>query len=289
MSKKNAGKKQVKKPHWLGRLMLLLPVSCALFYPLFLATQLDLVTDTYTSASLPAVFDGLKVAYLSDIHYGTYFSEQRVAALVEKVNALSPDLIILGGDYGEDAQGALQFFRLRPAFHANIATLAVMGNHDRTAPESTFSEITKAMIQAGIRPLVNDIMVLEKEGKRLAIASIDDMYNGFPELESVADRCRGCDFVIFAPHSPDILPQAYELPGGPFYQLALCGHTHGGQIAPFGYAIKSSSIFGNRYRSGWKQEMGTDLMVSNGVGTSWFPIRIGARPQYHLITLRSAE
>lgn len=287
MAKKTHEKKRAKKSNFLGRLLMLLPVSCALFYPLYLAGQLDLKEDTYVSAMLPECFDGLKVAFLSDIHYGAYLKENRVRDLVNRVNALEPDLIILGGDYGEDSQGALDFFYLKPDFRAKIGVVGVMGNHDRTPPESNLPALARAMMACGVRPLVNDALIIEKDGRQLAIAGVDDYYNGHPELETVAALCKHADITIFVPHTPDILPETYDQPDGPFYQLALCGHTHGGQVTLFGRAVKSSSDYGERFRTGWKKENGVDIMISNGVGTSFLPVRLGVRPQFHLITLRT--
>ncbi len=280
-------KKRAKHPSRLGKWMMLLPAGCALFYPLYLANQLDLVKETYHNPSLPSPFSGLSIAYVSDIHHGHFFSDERLDMLVNRVNALEADLILLGGDYGEDSAGALAFWQKKPAFQAKIATLAIFGNHDRTLPEENFLPIQNAMKAAGVIPLVNDTYLLEKEGHTLAIAGADDYYNGFPDLEKLARLTKGASFTIFLPHSPDMLPDTYQLPGGPFYQLALCGHTHGGQVALFGYAPKTSSDYGNRYRSGWYREHGVDLMVSNGVGTSMLPVRLGVRPQFHLITLCS--
>jgi len=286
MAKKEHEKRRAKKANLLGKVLMLLPVSCALLYPLYLGAQLDLVEDTYVSSRLPEVFDGLRVAFVSDIHYGAYLNEQRVRRLVSRVNALQPDLIILGGDYGEDSQGAVDFFRLQPGFQAKTGVLGVMGNHDRTLPESNLQVLMRAMADAGVRPLVNDVFIIEKAGKTLAIAGVDDYYNGAPRLDRAADLCQGAEFTIFAPHTPDILPEAYRLPGGPFFQLALCGHTHGGQVVLFNRALKSSSDYGEKYRTGWKKENGVDIMISNGVGTSFLPVRLGARPQIHLITLK---
>ena len=279
--------KSARYPSRLGKLLALLPAGCVLLYPLYLATRLDLKEDTYAHSSLPAVFDGLKIVYVSDIHYGTFFKNDRLDQLVERVNALDADIILLGGDYGEDSQGALEFWQKKPAFRARIATLCVFGNHDRTLPEENFIPIQDAMKAAGAIPLANDVYVLEKDGHTLAFAGPDDYYNGYPDLERLVHLSQTADFTIFLPHTPDILPQVYQLPEGPFYQLALCGHTHGGQVAFFGYAPKPSSDYGNRYRSGWYHEEGTDILVSNGVGTSMLPVRLGARPQFHLITLES--
>ena len=282
-------KVRAKHPGWLGRLLAMVPVTCVLLYPFYLAGQLDTVENVRFFAQLPAAFDGLRIVYLSDIHFGTYFKEARVRALVERVNALEPDLIILGGDYAEDSDTAIDFFALRPEFRAKYAVIGVLGNHDRTPPESNLPLLEAEMRAANVTPLINQTLTLEKDGFRLALAGIDDYYNGHPDLDAVAADCRSADFAIFLPHTPDVMPLVSAMPGGPFCQMALCGHTHGGQIALFGHAIKSSSDYGDRYLSGWYQESGVEMMVSNGVGTSFLPLRMGARPQIHLITLRSGE
>ena len=286
------GKKRKRKPKqvgWLGKGLAKLPASCPLLYPLYLARQLDTVEDTYASPLLPPAFDGLRVAYVSDIHFGALLKEDRVRALAERVNAWHADVLILGGDYGENAEGTLAFWRLKPGFQARSCTVATLGNHDRTLPEDSLPRILEAMRQDGVTPLVNDALILRREGASLALASTDDYYMGQPDLEKTARLCAGADFTIYCPHSPDILPETYALPGGPFYQMALCGHTHGGQVAVFGWAVKSSSDYGNRYRSGWYRESGVDILVSNGVGASGLPVRLGARPQVHLITLKRKE
>lgn len=282
-------KKRAKKVGWIGRLAALVPAGCALFYPWYLAAQLDTVSETYLNARWPAALDGLKIVFLSDIHYGSLFKEDRVRKLADRVNALEPDLILLGGDYGEDSDGAVEFFRLRPGFRAKYGVLAALGNHDRTLPESNLQAVQAVMRENGVIPLVNDVWTLNRDGQTVAFASVDDCFNGFPDLEKVAALCSGADFTLFFPHNPDILPSVYALPGGPFYQLALCGHTHGGQVALFGHSLHASSDYGDRYRSGWYHENGTDILVSNGVGTSWLPVRLGARPQIHLLVMKHGE
>lgn len=278
--------KKAGKPSRLGKWLALLPAGCALLYPLYLAAQLQTVEKAYINHALPRAFHGLKIAYVSDIHWGTFFSDERLQKLIEQVNALEADLIVLGGDYAEDADGALKFWQQKPVFKAKVATLAVLGNHDRTLPESHLPRIQRAMRQSGVIPLVNDVWTLEKEGKILSFAGIDDYYNGHPDLQKVARLCRKADFSVFLPHSPDVLPQAFALSDPPFFQLALCGHTHGGQVALLGWAPISSSHLGSRYLSGWYREKGADILVSNGVGTSVMPVRFGAAPQIHLITLQ---
>ena len=279
--------KKAKHICWLGSLLAKLPSSCKALYPLYLAAQLYTVEEVYPSDRIPKEFDGLRIVFASDIHYGKLFKEDRVRTLAERINALEADVVVLGGDYGCNSDAAVAFFRLNPSFHAKETVLGVMGNHDRTYPEENERLLLDAMRKDGVKPLVNDAVMLQRNGKRIAFAGTDDYFSGDPDLSYTAYRCRNADFVIYVSHNPDILPETYRMPGGPFYQLALCGHTHGGQVAIAGKAIKSPSGYGNRYLSGWFHENGVDILVSNGVGTTDLPVRLGAKPQIHLITLRS--
>ncbi len=282
-------KKTPRKISLLGRLLARLPSSCVLLYPIYLAAQLDTVEETYISGQWPREFDGLKIAFASDIHFGTLLKEDRVRMLSERINALEADIVLLGGDYGQHSDGAVEFFRLKPGFKARIAVLGAFGNHDRTLPEYNVGRIAQAMRQDGVIPVLNDAYLIKRNGKQIAFASTDDYSNGVPNLKRVANICRKADFTVFFPHNPDILPKTQNLTDGLFYQLALCGHTHGGQIALGGHAIKSSSIYGDRYLSGWKHEQGADILISNGVGTSLLPVRLGARPQIHLLTMKTKD
>lgn len=286
MKEQKDNHKKAGKPSRLGKWMALLPAGCALLYPLYLAMQLQLTEETYKNAALPRAFHGMKIAYVSDIHWGTFFSDERLEKLIEQVNALEADLIVLGGDYAEDADGALTFWQRKPVFRAKTATLAVLGNHDRTLPESHLPRIQRAMRQCGVIPLVNDVWMLEKDGRTMAFSGIDDYYNGHPDLRKVARLSQKADFSVFLPHTPDVLPDVYKLSDPPFFHLALCGHTHGGQVSLLGWAPVSSSHLGSRYLSGWYRENGADILISNGVGTSVMPVRFGAKPQIHLITLQ---
>ena len=278
-------KKQPHGIHWLGRMLAKLP-PWPILYPLYEASKLNLVEELYWSPKIPEGFDGFRILYLSDIHYGPLFPEERVRDLVERVNKLHADVVVLGGDYATNSDSAIDFFQLKPGFQAKTAVLGVLGNHDRRMPEDNLEKLLAAMREDGVTPLVNDGVILECKGSRMAFVACDDYYCGKPDLPKTAALSRNADYTVFLPHMPDILPETFKMPGGPFYQLALCGHTHGGQVAVLGHAVRSSSIYGSKYLSGWYHEHGVDFLVSNGVGVSGLPVRWGAKPQMHLITMR---
>ena len=276
------------KPSQLGIWLNGLPQSRWL-YPLHAARRLYLVEHEISLPNLPRPFAGLRVAYMSDIHYGAFLDASRLGELAERLNELEADLIILGGDYGEDAVHTFRFWKKLPRLHARLAVCGVLGNHDRA--EAGSEALAGAMYRRGVIPLVNNALYIAREGARLAVCATDDYNHGNPDFAGVAEQVKDADFVIFAPHSPDALLDAYAVGPKPFFQLALCGHTHGGQIAPFGLAPYTSSRhgwrYGNRYRTGEIDDDGVTVIVSNGVGASWLPIRLGAPPQYHLITLHA--
>ncbi len=284
-----------KKRGCLSRLIRKLVRFCVvlllLCYPFIEPYLLRVEQKTLAFSELPQGFDGLRVAFLSDIHYGPFFSADRLDALVSRVNALRPDLVLLGGDYANDSDGAVVFFQMRPAFSARLGVYAVPGNHDRVMPESNRDLLEGAMSAAGIVPLFNRTVPLTlSSGETIYLSGIDDYGNGHPDAAQAARSVRRDDFLIFLTHNPDAIPSFQEIPAldgsTDWADLILCGHTHGGQVTLFGQkALFSVTSYGERYRTGWKEENGAQILISNGVGTSVVPMRFFAPPQIHLLTL----
>ena len=98
--------------------------------------------------------------------------------------------------------------------------------------------------------------------------------------------------MIFVAHNPDILPTAMKTNGADgdnhWFDIALFGHTHGGQVTLFGFPLLAQFVpdLGDRYLSGWLEENRAAILVSNGVGTEGFPARLFAPSQIHLMTLK---
>lgn len=268
----------------LPRLLRHIPKDRKLLYPFYLAGQLDIREETYRGAGLPEAFDGLVLAYASDIHFGPLLSAPEADRVMASLSGLGADLIILGGDYGDHLHSSIAFFHHIPSFSANTTVIAVLGNHDYGKRCESLAPLLQAMREKNVVPLVNEVFTLERGGKRLVFMGPDDIQCGRPDLKLLKSLSATADYRVFIPHSPDIIPQA--LAEGLRFDLALCGHTHGGQIVLFGRSLYSSSRYKDRYRSGWYREGGADILVSNGVGTSILPMRLNTRPQIHRLTLR---
>lgn len=276
----------------LSRLLMLLLLLLLLVYPFAEPFMLETESVSLSSADLPQDIGQLRLVYLSDIHAGPFFSQSRVNDLISTVNRLNADLVLLGGDYADDSQGAIDFFKSMPHINSRYGVYAVVGNHDRTAPESNLSLLKAAMVSSGVMPLVNDVSGVRIGASTIYLVGIDDVDTGWPDLASVSAQVRQEDYVIFLSHSPGIIPDAHKATDASgrhmWFDLGLFGHTHGGQIAFVGDLLNISKV-DSRYQKGWLVENRTDLLISRGVGTSVLPIRLGNRPQIHLITVKSSQ
>ena len=274
-------------------IVLALAVLALLSYPFLETRMLSTQTHTLQVTNLPANLKNIQLAYASDFHQSAWYGQSKINEVIQRLNNMNADIIILGGDYATDSTSAIAFFENMPSLHARLGVFGVLGNHDRTQPESNRQKLTDAMKNAGVTPLVNSVSRVKVGQSYLYIAGVDDYYNGFPDVKGVAAQVSKDDFVIFAGHSPDLLPdaqKAVDINGsGHWFDLALFGHTHGGQINLFGYTPMRnvSDELSVRYLSGWREENRGAILISNGVGTSGLPVRLFAMPQVHLITLKT--
>ncbi len=276
-----------------SRVLMFLLLVGMIAYPFFEANMLDVDQRTVLVKNLPPNLKNMKIVFVSDIHQGTFFSQARVNNLINTINGLSPDIVLLGGDYAEDSDGAIDFFKTALPIQARLGVFGVVGNHDRTEPESNFTQLVAVMTNYGCLPLTNNIAKVKVGQAYAYIAGVDDYYNGHPDVAGVAQQVSRDDFVIFLGHSPDLLPAAFAAKSkendNHWFDLALFGHTHGGQVTLFGQPLipNLQPEIGNRYLSGWREENQASILVSNGVGVSNFPVRLFAVPQIHVITLKS--
>ena len=261
------------------------PKDIPLLHPFYVAGQLTTAQEELYLPGLPGAFEGFAVGYASDIHYGPLFHRDEAERLYDALLALKTDLLVLGGDYGNKLEKAIALFELFPPFPRELPVLAAMGNHDYGKRGESIQPLLNAMQSKNVIPLINQTWQTTRGAATLTVSMPDDILSGAPDLNALKKQTAGADFVLFAPHSPDLLPEAEK--AGFRFDLALCGHTHGGQITLFGRSLLSSSRYGDRYRSGWFEQGDALVRVSEGVGTSILPMRVGTRSQIHRLILRN--
>lgn len=239
-----------------------------------------------TSPDVPPGFDGARIVFLADVHTGraAYRSRRSVAKLVARVNAEKPDVVILGGDYvGGQNGGDKLFYPEIAKLVAPSGVVAAMGNHDIREGRDV---AVAGFASANIPLVVNGSVTLQRRGGHIRVAVVDDPWAGSDITSAAADGISPSEFAIFVAHTPDTFPTALPATDGVF-DLALAGHTHGGQVTLFGlYAPVIPSAYGQRYRGGWRTEQGIPVLVTRGIGTTGLPLRFFAQPQFHVIELR---
>jgi uncharacterized protein len=223
----------------------------------------------------------LRVAFASDFHAGATTSARVLAAACDALQELQPDVLLLGGDfvtvradYIHDLAAMLADVR------APLGKYAVFGNHDLRANRSV---LERALAGAGVTVLANEVVRLDAPHDDVTIAGLDDPIRGFPRGE-ILDDMTAVRIVLM--HAPDGLLAVADRR----YDLAVCGHTHGGQIAlpggmmpylPSGKLSREYPV--GLFRLGPAGDRA--LLVSRGVGCSTVPIRLRSPAQVHLFTI----
>lgn len=254
------------------------------------AARLRYIGIEIEDAKIPEAFDGMRMVFASDIHYGRNVMKASVKKTVANINALEPDYILLGGDYTEGLPYQTEkAFGILSGLKAKYGIYGVIGNHDIAAGKN---EIIDAMKKAGIEPLVNDGVLLTHKGQSIALCGVDDMMFGEPNI-SRALRNTKADYVIALSHNPDYIEDIAIIRDdfkGPNVDFVFAGHTHGGQITFFNkFALMNANALGEKYRTGYKEHKGIKMYVSNGTGTSVLPFRFFSRPDMLVITLKHKE
>jgi len=222
----------------------------------------------------------LRLAFASDFHAGPTTHPGMFARLAEELLRRAPDVLLLGGDYvSSRAEHLAVLLPVLARYQPPLGVYAVLGNHDLWADAAS---IRRQLSAAGIVVLVNSHQALPAPFSEVSICGIDDPWVGEPDL---AGAFQGSGPIrIFLTHSPDAL----LLLGDERFDLALAGHTHGGQIAlADGTPIVSAGgplarIYG---RGRFELPDNGPLIVSRGVGCSNIPVRLNADPELTLCTL----
>ncbi|MFC0878585.1 metallophosphoesterase [Saccharicrinis sp. FJH2] len=239
---------------------------------------------TIYSENLPDSFDGKKLVFISDVHLGPYISEKRIQKVVNRINALQPDIILLGGDYIDiRAKYVMPVFNALQNLKAPMGKYGVLGNHEFIEdPQQVIRKFRESKLN-----LCHNNSFWITEGKdSIKIGGVGDLWESDQKIENTINDVRDSDFCILLSHNPDYIE---ELKTNKI-DLMLSGHTHGGQVTFFGlWAPLIPSDYGQKYRYGLKQIKHTQLYVTSGVGVVGVPFRFFCRPEIVEITLKTIK
>ena len=260
------------------------------------AACIHLRRATVTLPDLPPAFEGRTILYVSDIDLGGINSSKRAAAVFDRLQVLMPDILLLGGDYtAPTLMDLLNQSRLED-YAANRADLrrdffyyirdfrTTLGKYMLAAPDDLMTgDLTSLAEETGFILLQDKAAELSLGNDRIWLVGL----NG-GGLSHLAGQFRKSDCVIAAAYSPSLLPAAMiteASDSGHWVDLALSGHTHGGQIRLFGRSILSLDTVEQQFLSGWSRETGVPILVTSGMGCEGVNLRLNSQPEVWLITL----
>lgn len=247
---------------------------------------ITVVQATVAIRDLPAGFEGYRIALATDLHLGAISGAERTQEVVDLIAAQDPDVVTFVGDLvdGSPDQLAAAVAPLAKLIGPDgppDGVLFTTGNHeyysDAPAWEATLAD-------RGLTVLANAGLAVTRGADRLWIAGIND-YTG-SEFGDPADlsaalagRAEGEVTVLMA-HQPRQVGMAADAG----VDLQLAGHTHGGQIWPFHYAVLAEQ----GTLAGLSRVADTQLWTSRGAGFWGPPVRVGAPTDVTVITLTAA-
>lgn len=246
-------------------------------------------------AGLPAAFDGMRIAQLSDIHLDEFSEPLFLRYAVDRINGLNPDAVFLTGDYVTWGISTRKFAVGAAWQCANILAglrcdkrYATLGNHDLMVDPKI---VTQALTDNGITVLTNACLPIERSGARFWLAGFDDPVEGNPDPNlAIPARIRGIpnEPVVVLCHAPDYADELLAHPAGQAAAVMLSGHTHGGQVRlPFVGAMQLPPL-GKKYVEGWFRLGKLQLYVNRGLGAVGLPFRFDCPPEITMFTLHSA-
>ena len=235
---------------------------------------------------LPPALHGFRIVQLSDLHLEPFTKPRHIEQAVRECRALRPDAVVLTGDFvTHSARPAGLLAELLSPLEAPHGIFACLGNHDFWCDAAA---VERTLSDRGIQVLRNETRVLATGRGELPMAGFDSRYVARPNLHSALDGWQPGRPLVVLQHEPDV---ADDLADAGVAALQLSGHTHGGQLRPFGrppHALRRAR-WGKKYLAGRYDVGPVQLYVNRGIGCVGVPLRVFCPPEVTEITLLSPE
>ncbi len=264
------------------------PFVAAGYGLLYERLDVEVVRERARLARLPKAFDGFRIALLSDIHLSPFATAEYIRRCVTMTNELKPDLIALTGDYvAWDPTAQFEVVRVLAGLRAPHGVFGCMGNHEEYMRIE--DSITQLFADHGIRMLRQQRAPIRIGAETINLIGMDQGSDHIQRMEHqrILEQLKALvmpDMVnILLVHYPGVFghPELY-------IDLTLAGDIHGGgqlSLDAVHRGLNLARLIGVPYARGWHQKDGQQLYMNRGIGTTGFPIRLGARPEITQLTL----
>jgi predicted MPP superfamily phosphohydrolase len=224
--------------------------------------------------------ESYKIVQLSDIHIGGLIDKEFIEDIVQKANALTPDIVVITGDLIDvDVSAAKGSLGELAKLNSKYGTFFIVGNHEYF---HGIEKIITAVKSLGIRVLENENVYIGEDGKGFNLAGVYDVMGYrtktyMPDLNKALEGVKESPTLLLA-HQPLFINEVF---GG--VDLMLSGHTHGGQLFPFRFLVKLQQP----YISGlYQHNKDLQIYVNRGTGFWGPPMRLGASSEITEIVIQ---
>lgn len=220
----------------------------------------------------------VRIIQIADLHSGVQSNENHISEIVKTINALKPDIIVATGDLIEIHFGHTQrLSEILNGLKAKEGKYAIYGNHEAMVG---VEESKKFINAAGFTILENEGITLNNQ---ITLVGVNDpAVTASFTIDNKAEEITLAAFssnlyTVLLKHQPRVNTGSTQ-----YFDLQLSGHTHGGQIFPFGLLTRLIYPLG----FGLSKVSGdTWVYVSQGIGTWGPPMRLGAKPEITVIDI----
>lgn len=277
----------------IGFLIFIGIILIVFLYALFIGSSgLKIKEYKIEISNLPNEYHGLKIAHLSDFHYGETFNKKELEKVVKTINSLKPDIIVFTGDISTNGLNNKQIEEassLLSKMEASIGKYAIKGNHDYK-----FKKWSILIENSGFTDLSDTFEIIYKnQSNPIMLSGISTNLYGTKnikdKIEPIMTYLNSFNeespdkpiYNILLLHEPDYIDEIdYSK-----FNLVLAGHSHNGQVrVPFLGAIYTP-IGAKKYYDEYYKIKNSDLYVSSGLGTTALGVRLFNKPSFNFYRL----
>ena len=279
----------------------IIPFSTLMFGVLKSAFDYTVHNQKLKIPNLPKSFKGLKIVQISDIHSGSFLSDQPLKKAAEMIKEQQPDIVFFTGDLvNEITEEAIPFINTLKEISAPLGVFSILGNHDYgdyfypkgddVGRQHNYKLMKAVHQKLGWKLLLNENHIIKKNNERLAIIGVENWgsqarFQKYGDINKAKIGCLDSDVKLLLSHDPSHW-DADVLPNHPDIDVTFSGHTHGMQFgieipgfkwSPSQYLYKN---WAGLYKNGVQQ-----IYVNRGLGFIGYPGRVGILPEITVFEL----
>jgi len=251
--------------------------------------------------NLPNSFKGLKIVQISDIHSGSFLTNDPLEKAVQLINDQKPDLVFFTGDLvNEITEEAIPFIDTLKQISAPLGVFSILGNHDygdyfyqkgdKKGREHNYELMQIVHKKLGWKLLLNEHQIINKNNERLAILGVENWgrelrFQKYGDIDKAKDGCLSEDVKLLLTHDPSHW-DAHVLPNHKDIAVTFSGHTHGMQFGVEipGFKWSPSKYLYKNWAGLYKQNQ-QQIYVNRGLGFIGYPGRVGILPEITVFEL----